>query len=326
MAENADELLMTGPYYCHHCEQNIASCTLDYTCTICNGGFIEPTSSPTTSTPISMSLSSIFGGDDDDDDDEEMESDTDDDDDRRRTDETPVSIAISHGNNSLPLRRGSRRTRISIHRLQSNPSENNTFFQNFLQQFLHSLLGNNSNQQQQRNNVNPFFFNSNMNDFVWTRGGLDNIITMFMNQLDNMGPPPAGKDTIDSLPTTTVPQQFIDDKTQCHVCMEDFVLHEEVKQLPCKHVYHQDCITPWLELHGTCPICRQVVEAANQQPQQQQPPQQPQQQPSHPIQQPSQPPQQPQQQDTRNNTTNTAVVENTSSSERAAYLDQINLD
>jgi len=40
------------------------------------------------------------------------------------------------------------------------------------------------------------------------------------------------------------------------VCWDDFVLQEKVKQLECEHLYHPDCIIPWLKLHGTCPICR----------------------------------------------------------------------
>lgn len=34
-------------------------------------------------------------------------------------------------------------------------------------------------------------------------------------------------------------------------------MKENVRQLPCLHIYHEPCIRPWLELHGTCPICRQ---------------------------------------------------------------------
>ena len=32
------------------------------------------------------------------------------------------------------------------------------------------------------------------------------------------------------------------------MCMEDFKLDESVRQLPCQHMFHTDCIVPWLEL------------------------------------------------------------------------------
>ncbi len=46
---------------------------------------------------------------------------------------------------------------------------------------------------------------------------------------------------------------------QCSVCWEDFKLGEPVRKLVCEHFYHTECIVPWLQLHGTCPICRKAL-------------------------------------------------------------------
>lgn len=37
-------------------------------------------------------------------------------------------------------------------------------------------------------------------------------------------------------------------KLQCSVCWEDFTIDEKVMKLACDHMFHKDCITPWLEL------------------------------------------------------------------------------
>ena len=43
---------------------------------------------------------------------------------------------------------------------------------------------------------------------------------------------------------------------ECAVCKEDFDVGSEVLKLPCRHVFHSDCISAWLEKDSTCPMCR----------------------------------------------------------------------
>ncbi|XP_031569069.1 E3 ubiquitin-protein ligase Iruka-like [Actinia tenebrosa] len=85
---------------------------------------------------------------------------------------------------------------------------------------------------------------------------LFSILLQLLNQLEGTGPPPAENDKIEALPTIIIDQEQVDAKTECAVCQEQFHLSEGVKGLPCRHLYHKDCIEPWLKLHDSCPICR----------------------------------------------------------------------
>jgi hypothetical protein len=41
----------------------------------------------------------------------------------------------------------------------------------------------------------------------------------------------------------------------CSVCTEDFVERDNIRILPCNHIYHRRCIDPWLlDFAGTCPL------------------------------------------------------------------------
>ncbi|TVU07767.1 hypothetical protein EJB05_41136, partial [Eragrostis curvula] len=47
----------------------------------------------------------------------------------------------------------------------------------------------------------------------------------------------------------------------CSVCLGAFQVGETVRLLPvCLHLYHVECVDPWLDAHSTCPICRSGID------------------------------------------------------------------
>ncbi|QCE05361.1 RING-H2 finger protein ATL70 [Vigna unguiculata] len=45
--------------------------------------------------------------------------------------------------------------------------------------------------------------------------------------------------------------------TSCSICLGDYKSSDVLRVLPdCEHVFHLNCIDPWLRLHPTCPLCR----------------------------------------------------------------------
>lgn len=47
-------------------------------------------------------------------------------------------------------------------------------------------------------------------------------------------------------------------QSQCPICLEDFVAYSTtVRELPCLHVFHPECIDPFLETQSSlCPLCK----------------------------------------------------------------------
>lgn len=104
---------------------------------------------------------------------------------------------------------------------------------------------------------------SNPMDYAWGANGLDTIITQLLNQFENTGPPPADNEKIQALPTVQVTDEHVGSGLECPVCKEDYTVGENVRQLPCNHLFHNNCIIPWLEQHDTCPVCRKSLSGQN---------------------------------------------------------------
>lgn len=46
----------------------------------------------------------------------------------------------------------------------------------------------------------------------------------------------------------------------CSICLSDYdTIMPPVSIAPCGHVFHRECILPWVARHNTCPMCRALL-------------------------------------------------------------------
>ena len=85
---------------------------------------------------------------------------------------------------------------------------------------------------------------------------LEALFEQLLLQNNRQGPAPAPRSAIDSMPVVKISRRHLNDDPQCPVCTDKFELGAEAREMPCKHLYHTDCIIPWLVQHNSCPVCR----------------------------------------------------------------------
>ncbi|KAE8688304.1 galactosyltransferase family protein [Hibiscus syriacus] len=74
---------------------------------------------------------------------------------------------------------------------------------------------------------------------------------------NKLGPAPASKASIEAMLRKKVKESG----GHCSICLEEFEVDEEAREMPCKHVFHSGCIEKWLQIHGSCPVCRFLMPA-----------------------------------------------------------------
>jgi hypothetical protein len=90
---------------------------------------------------------------------------------------------------------------------------------------------------------------------------------VFINNMQNQhqGNPPAAQTAIDKLKHFKMEKKYCkkDDKDpnkleypECSICLTVVNDGEDTILLPCGHMFHDACVTKWLKIHNTCPLCR----------------------------------------------------------------------
>ncbi|XP_039172444.1 E3 ubiquitin-protein ligase At1g12760-like [Eucalyptus grandis] len=45
----------------------------------------------------------------------------------------------------------------------------------------------------------------------------------------------------------------------CCICLSRYADNDELKELPCHHVFHVECIDKWLKINASCPLCKSEI-------------------------------------------------------------------
>lgn len=83
--------------------------------------------------------------------------------------------------------------------------------------------------------------------------GDSNLEALLRGWVNKDGQPPASKASIEAMPSVKIGES---EDGECVVCLEEWKPGEVVKEMPCKHKFHDECIQKWLVIHGSCPVCR----------------------------------------------------------------------
>jgi hypothetical protein len=59
------------------------------------------------------------------------------------------------------------------------------------------------------------------------------------------------------------PDCKVEEEPSCSICLGEYEEGEDLVCLPCKHLYHEDCISSWCSNHIRCPLCNLDLESVS---------------------------------------------------------------
>ena len=83
------------------------------------------------------------------------------------------------------------------------------------------------------------------------------IASLMAHELENNNPH-LTQQQIDTIPNISY-DGTVHANINCSICQDAFDINTTIKQLPCNHLFHPECVATWLRINNTCPNCRYVI-------------------------------------------------------------------
>lgn len=53
---------------------------------------------------------------------------------------------------------------------------------------------------------------------------------------------------------------ILEEEADCSICFEKIEAGEKIYNIPCKHIFHKECMTKWIDRRKkSCPMCRRCI-------------------------------------------------------------------
>lgn len=49
----------------------------------------------------------------------------------------------------------------------------------------------------------------------------------------------------------------------CCICLARYVDNDDLRELPCAHFFHKDCVDKWLKINALCPLCKAEIDGVS---------------------------------------------------------------